>query len=70
VIFEPIIKEGHTSWAVLEMYEPELYIGFDYRRYNLELAAVALGVKPGECTEGSASYTPLRYAAQCPALRR
>lgn len=40
VIFEPIVKEGHDAMAVLEMHKPKLYIGFDYRRDNLELAAV------------------------------
>ncbi|ABO09095.1 hypothetical protein [Pyrobaculum calidifontis] len=52
VIFEPIVKEGHDAMAVLEMHKPKLYIGFDYRRDNLELAAATLGVKPGECTKG------------------
>jgi len=52
VIFEPIVKEGHNAMAVLEMHKPKLYIGFDYRRDNLELAAATLGVKPGECTKG------------------
>jgi len=53
VIFEPIVKEGHNAMAVLEMHRPKLYIGFDYRRDNLELAAATLGVKPGECTKGA-----------------
>jgi len=52
VIFEPIVKEGHNAMAVLELHKPKLYIGFDYRRDNLELAAATLGVKPGECTRG------------------
>jgi len=52
VIFEPVIKEGNNAMAVLEMHKPKLYIGFDYRRDNLELAAATLGVKPGECTKG------------------
>jgi len=52
VIFEPIVKEGHNAMALLEMHKPKLYIGFDYRRDNLELAAATLGVKPGECTKG------------------
>jgi len=52
VIFEPVVKEGNNAMAVLEMHKPKLYIGFDYRRDNLELAAATLGVKPGECTKG------------------
>jgi len=52
VIFEPIVKEGHNAMAILEMHKPKLYIGFDYRRDNLELAAATLGVKLGECTNG------------------
>ena len=51
-IFEPIVKEGHTATAVMEMAAPKLYIGFDYRRDNVELAAAALRVKPGECRGG------------------
>jgi len=52
VIFEPIVKEGHNIMAVLEMHGPRLYIGYDYRREDLEAAAAALGVKIGDCTKG------------------
>ncbi len=48
-IFEPIVKEGQVAMAVLEMHKPRLYIGFDYRRDNIELTASALNVKPNEC---------------------
>jgi hypothetical protein len=48
-IFEPIVKEGQMAMAVMEISTPKLYVGFDYRRDNVELAAAALHVKPGEC---------------------
>ena len=48
-IFEPIIKEGHMAMAVMEISTPKMYVGFDYRRDHVELAAAALRVKPGEC---------------------
>jgi len=52
VIFEPIVKEGHNIMAVLEVHRPRLYIGYDYRREDLEAAAAALGVKVGDCSKG------------------
>jgi SAM-dependent methyltransferase len=48
-IFEPIVKEGHTAAAVMEITTPKLYIGFDYRRDNVELASAMLRTRPGEC---------------------
>ncbi|MFN7106114.1 MAG: hypothetical protein ACK4M3_05980, partial [Pyrobaculum sp.] len=48
-VFEPIVKEGQTAMAVLEIYRPRIYIGFDYRQDNIELAASMLNVKPGAC---------------------
>jgi hypothetical protein len=48
-IFEPIVKEGHTAAAVMEITTPKLYIGFDYRRDNVELASAMLQTRPGEC---------------------
>jgi len=50
-IFEPIVKEGHMAMAVMEITTPKMYIGFDYRRDNVELAAAALRIKPGECKD-------------------
>ncbi len=64
-IFEPIVKEGQTAMAVMEISTPKLYVGFDYRWDNVELAAAALRVKPGECRARSASSTRLQ-----PAMRR
>jgi hypothetical protein len=49
-IFEPIVKEGQMAMAVMEISTPKLYVGFDYRRDNVELAAAALRVKPDECS--------------------
>ncbi|AET32042.1 hypothetical protein [Pyrobaculum ferrireducens] len=49
-IFEPVVKEGQTAMAVLEIHTPRLYLGFDYRRDNIEMAAGSLRVKPGECS--------------------
>jgi len=49
-IFEPIVKEGQTAMAVMEISTPKMYVGFDYRGDNAELAAAALRVKPGECS--------------------
>jgi hypothetical protein len=49
-IFEPIVKEGQTAMAVMEISTPKMYVGFDHRRDNAELAAAALRVKPGECS--------------------
>ncbi|MEM0484098.1 MAG: hypothetical protein QW434_05310 [Pyrobaculum sp.] len=48
-IFEPVIKEGQVAMAVLELHKPRLYIGFDYRRDNIELAASALNIRPNDC---------------------
>ncbi|MEM1902090.1 MAG: hypothetical protein QXK71_00315 [Pyrobaculum sp.] len=57
VIFEPIIKEGHNAMAVFEIHRPKLYIGFDYRKDNIELASAALGTRPGDCSESICIYT-------------
>ncbi len=51
VIFEPVVKEGHTA-AVMEITMPKMYIGFDYRRDNVELASAMLQTRPGECGGG------------------
>jgi len=48
-VFEPIVQEGHTAAAVMEITTPKMYIGFDYRRDNVELASAMLRTKPGEC---------------------
>lgn len=48
-IFEPIVKEGQNALAVLEMHTPKLYVGFDYRLDNIELAAATLRIRPGDC---------------------
>jgi hypothetical protein len=48
-IFEPIVKEAQTAMAVMEISTPKPYVGLDYRIDNVELAAAALRVKPGEC---------------------
>jgi len=48
-IFEPIVKEGHMAATVMEITTPKLYIGFDYRRDNVELASAMLRTRPGEC---------------------
>jgi hypothetical protein len=48
-IFEPIVKEAQTATAVMEISTPKMYVGLDYRIDNVELAAAALRVKPGEC---------------------
>ncbi|ABL87811.1 family 577 protein [Pyrobaculum islandicum DSM 4184] len=50
-IFEPIIKEGQVALAVMEFHKPKMYIGFDYRRDNVELATAVLKAKPGECKD-------------------
>ncbi len=52
VIFEPIVEEGHTAAAVMEITTPKMYIGFDYRRDNVELASAMLRTRPGECGGG------------------
>jgi hypothetical protein len=49
-IFEPIVKEAQTATAVMEISTPKMYVGLDYRIDNVELAAAALRVKPGECS--------------------
>jgi hypothetical protein len=33
----------------MEITTPEMYIGFDYRRDNVELASAMLPTRPGEC---------------------
>jgi hypothetical protein len=48
-IFEPIVKEGQNAMAVMEIAAPKMYIGFDYRRDNVELAAAALKTRPDDC---------------------
>ncbi|MEZ0318881.1 MAG: hypothetical protein ABWK05_02670 [Pyrobaculum sp.] len=48
-IFEPIVKEGQNALAVFEIFTPKLYVGFDYRPDNIELATTTLRVRPGDC---------------------
>jgi len=50
-IIEPLIKEGHVISTVLEIHEPELYVGYDYRSDSLELAKRMLKLTPASCLE-------------------
>jgi hypothetical protein len=65
-IFEPIIKEGHTAAAVMEVANPQMYIGFDYRRDNVELASAMLQTRPGECGGGICIF---QAPAACDAVK-
>ena len=56
VILEPVIKEGNVALAVMELHTPKLYVGFDYRRDNVELAASVLKAKPGGCAGNICIY--------------
>jgi hypothetical protein len=57
-VFEPVVKEGHTAAAVMEITMPKMYIGFDYRRDNVELASARCGQGLANAEASASSKRP------------